>query len=208
MSINIAAVMVKHPQLGKVKTRLSEITGAEKALQVYTHLLENLEQNCLPKAVNSYLLGSFVTPENKVLEFQKMYETYNFYISQHGDNLGERMKHAFEHLFRKMHAEKGLLIGADIPHLNSSIIETAFSLLDSSDIVLGPTQDGGYYLIGMKSIHKELFKNISWGTKNVFETTIKICQKASLKYSLLDTLSDLDNAEDLELFPEIVKKMQ
>ncbi len=208
MSNNIVAVMAKHPQLSKVKTRLAETIGDKKALQVYKLLLESITENCIPTNNMSYQLGCFITPTEKMAEFKKLYNSFAFYSTQADGDLGVKMFHAFKTILENRKAEKALLIGADIPDLNSKIIENAFIQLSSNDIVLGPTDDGGYYLIGMKKSNKCLFENISWGSSLVLESTIQICQYNSLSVGQLETLSDLDREDDLELFPELVKKMQ
>ncbi len=206
--VNIVAVMAKHPELTKVKTRLAKSIGNEKALEVYKLLLDNLCDNCIPSKKNSFSLGCFLTPPKLIPEFQTLYDSFAFYNRQDGTDLGERMMNAFQNIFSTQNAEKAILIGADIPHLNRDIIEDAFKNLTTHDIVLGPTDDGGYFLIGMKKMYTELFKKITWGTDKVLDETLQVCKRFSLQVKLLETLSDLDNAEDLESYPEIVKKMQ
>ena len=208
MSNNYASVMVKYPQLSQVKTRLAKTIGDEKALEVYLLLLENVCNQCIPLDDLSYQLGCFITPIEKMAEFKKMYNKFSFYSPQKGKDLGARMRHAFDTLFENKKAEKALLIGADIPNLNSEIIENAFKVLSSHDIVVGPSDDGGYYLVGMKSVHICLFENIDWGSSTVLEETLQKCNKNSLSVAQLEVLSDLDREEDLKSFPEILKKMQ
>ena len=208
MSVNIASVMVKYPELNKVKTRLAESIGSDKALQVYQLLIENLSEKSLPTEENNYTFGSFVTPADKIVDFQFLYSNYAFYHKQDGNNLGERMFNAFLQMFTTQKADKAILIGADIPDLTNTIIEDAFMQLDYADIVLGPTTDGGYYLIGMKSVHKEIFENIDWGTSDVLNSTLNICRAISLEFKLLEILSDVDTYEDLQKFPEFINKMQ
>jgi len=81
------------------------------------------------------------------------------------------------------------------------IIMEAFAALDSADIVIGPAKDGGYYLIGMKAPHPEIFQNIPWSTDRVFEETMKAIEKLQLTSAKVMTLSDLDTADDYEQPP-------
>ena len=207
MSVNIAAVMAKQPELSKVKTRLAKTVGDEKALEVYKALLENLEENCTPDNHNSFKLGTFITPVDLIENFQKSYKKFDFYQPQSCGDLGKKMQDAFHTIFSKYNAEHAILVGVDIPDLNRDIIDTAFEELCSHDVVLGPTSDGGYYLIGMHQVHVELFSNINWGSASVFDQTKQICERLSLKTKVLQTLSDLDTEDDLVLFPKIMQKL-
>jgi rSAM/selenodomain-associated transferase 1 len=115
---------------------------------------------------------------------------------QKGNDLGERMHNSFEYAFLNKY-KKVIIIGSDCLDLNESIIKDAFRLLDNSDVVIGPAKDGGYYLLGMKSPHSCLFKNISWSTSQVLKQTLSICESQHLSYSLLSTLTDIDVENDL-----------
>ncbi len=115
-------------------------------------------------------------------------------------NLGDRIGAAFQTVFSKK--EKVIIIGSDCPEISTEIIEEAFDKLDLADVVIGPTYDGGYYLIGMKKYHASLFEDIAWSTEQVLtQTKAKITQEGLL-FTLLKTLSDLDYEEDLNKFPE------
>ena len=208
MQNNIVAVMAKHPELSKVKTRLAATVGDEKALEVYELLLENLCTQCQPRIDDTYKLGSFITPPTQIESFKEKYNNFEFYYPQIGNTLGEKMYNAFIYLVTDLQANKAMLIGADIPNLNANIIQIGCSKLYTHDIVLGPTDDGGYYLIGMKKVYSEIFENIRWGTSEVLSKTLKRCAKLSLSVYQLETLSDLDREEDLQKFPQIQNKMQ
>ncbi len=208
MSNNIVAVMAKHPELSQVKTRLAKTLGDLKALEVYKILLDNLCENCLPKQNNQYTLGAFITPTGSINDFQLLYNNFAFYNPQNGDNLGERMQNALQFIFSDLHADKAILIGADIPDLDRNIIDCAFDILSTNDVVIGPTDDGGYYLLGIHKVYSEMFQNIRWGTSTVLDQTLKNCKSLSLKTKQLQVLSDLDIQEDLKSFPQILSKMQ
>ncbi len=94
-------------------------------------------------------------------------------------------------------AEKAVLTGVDIPDINRDIIRDAFLRLENNDVVIGPAKDGGYYLIGMKAMHPEMFQRISWSTEHVFEETVMIIESMKLSYSTVRTLADVDRKEDI-----------
>ena len=116
---------------------------------------------------------------------------------QHGNDLGMRMFHAMSH--ELMHSDKVILIGSDCPQADQTYISQAFSSLDSNrDIILGPANDGGYFLIGAKRVSPALFKNVSWGTSNVLAETQLNINKLGLNAKVLDQLIDVDTVDDLK----------
>lgn len=124
-------------------------------------------------------------PESAFLKFR-----------QEGEDLGQRMQHAFETALHQ--AESAVIVGSDIPGLSSGIIETAFQQLETHDFVIGPARDGGYYLLGMKSLQPELFREISWSTSRVFADTVSRMERLGKSCALAPLLSDVDEAEDWE----------
>ncbi len=118
---------------------------------------------------------------------------------QHSGDLGSRMEHAFNEVLD--HEEKAVIIGSDCPEITSEIIEEAFYKLDLADVVMGPTYDGGYYLLGMKAKHSALFQDIAWSSDKVFDQTKQKIIEQGLLFTLLQKLSDLDYKEDLDKFP-------
>ena len=114
---------------------------------------------------------------------------------QSGEDLGERMYNAFKSGFQKGY-KKIIIIGSDIYDLNSETIEEAFAELENSDYVIGPAADGGYYLLGMKSISKEIFINKEWGTNSVLKDTLNNLRDKKVK--LLQIKNDIDVYEDLK----------
>jgi len=116
---------------------------------------------------------------------------------QKGKDLGEKMQNAFQTVFNNG-VSKTLIIGTDLPEISSEIINRSFELLNNNDIVIGPATDGGYYLLGMKNVYKELFTNLPWSTDKLFENTIDIINKLNLSISYLPRLSDIDTEEDLK----------
>lgn len=184
-------IFVKNPELGKVKTRLAATIGDEAALEVYLQLLEQTNR----------VTG--VLPMEKVIYYSQRIDDYDLFQShvyrkdvQEGDDLGDRMLNAFRKAFEDGH-ERVVIIGSDCYELTSEILLEAFSALDENDAVIGPAKDGGYYLLGMRSLHEAFFRNKKWSTENVILDTMLDIQQLSLSYHLLPTLSDVDHEEDL-----------
>ena len=120
------------------------------------------------------------------------------YMPQQGGHLGERMKNAFIEALA-MNFKRVVLIGSDIPNLPLEFIEEAFISLEKKDVVIGPSVDGGYYLIGFrdKKFYPRAFKGIPWSTERVFEETMKVFEHAGLTVHTLKTLRDIDTIQDL-----------
>jgi rSAM/selenodomain-associated transferase 1 len=136
----------------------------------------------------------FYDPPERLTDFEAWLPDGHL-IAQGGADIGERMDNAICDLLT-IGAEKAIITGADIPDLTSAIIMQAFAALDDADIVIGPAKDGGYYLIGMKSPHPEIFRDIPWSTGKVFEETMRKIEKLRLTCASITTLSDLDTVED------------
>ena len=117
---------------------------------------------------------------------------------QFGKDLGIRMQNAFKNGFDADY-KKVMIIGSDLYDLSSSTIDDAFHQLENNDVVIGPAEDGGYYLLGMKSLQKKVFENKNWGTETVREDTL--FDLTDKKVFLLPELNDIDVFEDIEYHP-------
>ncbi len=115
---------------------------------------------------------------------------------QSGNDLGERMCNAFNDIF-ELGYEKIIIIGTDCHELNPEILNNSFEKLDETDFVLGPANDGGYYLLGMKKLHEKVFQNKEWSTENVASETTDDIQKLGLSYFQTERLNDIDTEKDL-----------
>lgn len=188
---------MKFPEPGKVKTRIARVAGCDYATETYRHIAEKVFQNTLP-ADREYERIIFYTPESRERKFRSWLPGERL-IAQRGRDIGERMANAIRDLFYEG-ASKSVIAGVDIPELEAEIVREAFKKLGSADIVIGPATDGGYYLIGMKSLHREIFRNMLWSTEKVFKHTIHVIDSLKLKYETLITLSDVDTLEDLMKF--------
>lgn len=188
-------IFVKNPELGKVKTRLAKSIGDEQALAVYHKLLAHTKSVAEATPASRQLFYDTAV----VAEDEWSNDKFIKRVQADGD-LGARMRAAFEHCL--VDNEKVVIIGSDCPEISPEIIETAFRRLELADIVIGPALDGGYYLLGMKEQHPELFADMEWSTESVFEETLKRIQAKGLLYTQCPTLSDMDDIEDLNKFPE------
>jgi rSAM/selenodomain-associated transferase 1 len=120
---------------------------------------------------------------------------FHFMPQVEGD-LGIRIEAAFNYVFRQG-ARKAVIVASDVPDLSAEIIENAISALIGNDIVIGPTNDGGYYLLGMNRLHSDLFRGVTWSTTKVYDETLSIVEYLGLKVHSLRALDDIDTEEDL-----------
>lgn len=194
-------IFMRAPSPGKVKTRLARSLGDERAAEFYRlctdAALEEIGQ--LSGEVEKYI--SFAEPVNKY-EMRRL-AGLGFKVEfQEGDNLGQRLCNAFSRVL-KNGVRKVVIVASDVPDLSASIMKEAISGLDNSDVVIGPCYDGGYYLIGMKEMHKELFHGVSWGTERVCRQTLDVAEKNGLTVRQLPILIDIDTEADLQRWSEV-----
>lgn len=183
-------LFIKNPVIGSVKTRLAETIGEELALQVYMDLMQKSCKETLAVSAERYLFYSkeIVKDNWSVEQFKKRLQAEG--------SLGFKMKSAFAEVVKKN--SKTIIIGSDCYDLTSRHIELAFKELDANDLVLGPANDGGYYLLGMKKFIPELFEGIAWSTELVMQQTLKKADQLDLKVKCLQELIDIDNIADLK----------
>lgn len=195
MSKDLVMVFTRNPELGKVKTRLAKTIGDTAALKVYTYLLNHTHNTLMQLNIDKAVYYSVAIRQDDIWDtshFQKHL--------QHGEDLGLRMQHAFETAF-KANYDKVIIIGSDLLDLKATHIQHALEALNTHDVVIGPAQDGGYYLMGMTTLHPKVFQNKNWGTDSVFHDTMQDLQ--NLDVLLLDELNDIDTFEDFKVYPEL-----
>jgi rSAM/selenodomain-associated transferase 1 len=197
MSKNLLLVFTRNPALGKVKTRLAKTVGDKRALEIYTFLLERTRDIAAKVTADKAVYYSVKIRENDIWDatiFQKYLQV--------GEDLGIRMLHAFKNGFETGY-EKVLIIGSDLYDLTAETIENAFIALENNEVVIGPAEDGGYYLLGMNSLEEKVFKNKDWGTETVRKDTLEDLKDK--KVFLLGELNDVDVFEDIEHHPSFQK---
>ncbi len=186
---NALIIFIKNPEKGKVKTRLAKTIGDDKALAIYKALLEHTRHIALSVNCSLHLFYSGYINQNdnwSANDFKKQ-------LQVQGD-LGYKMASAFRSVFQ--HHQKVVIIGSDCASLTPSIVQEAFTQLDHHDFVIGPAEDGGYYLLGMSSFQPHVFNHIAWSTETVFQQTVEHVNQLNASFSLLPMLSDIDREED------------
>jgi rSAM/selenodomain-associated transferase 1 len=190
-------VMAKAPLPGTVKTRLVPPLTQEQAAELYRALLlDQLRHLRTIGSVERYL--AFAPADAAAIMRELGGDDYR-YMSQRGAELGERMKDIFSDLWQRGH--KGIvLVGSDLPALPTQLICEAFERIagDERRVVLGPSRDGGYYLVGMNQATPEIFENMVWSHDQVLAQTAARLNALGVSFSMLPTWYDLDGIEDLE----------
>lgn len=189
---DVLLIFVKKPEEGQVKTRLAESIGDRRALEVYHQLLIITKRETREVPVDKQV---WYTPEvmNDDIWNTADYGKYK----QQGKDLGERMQFAFRQSFEKGY-QKAVIIGSDCPYITENIIRQAFAALDSNDLVIGPSADGGYYLLGMIAYHPYVFRDKEWSSSSVLDQTLNDAGKNDLSVMNLPVLNDIDTLEDLQ----------
>jgi len=188
-----SAVFAKRPEPGRVKTRLSPALPADLACDLYRAMLADALAAASACRADECWLAWAEAPGEKADDAPPAgFRTR----AQSGADLGERLTNAFGEWLQG-EADRTIIIGADCPDLDSVMIDRAFEALEETDLVLGPTRDGGYYLIGLRRAVPSLFRDVAWSTPNVFEQTLERARRASLSVETLPPLDDLDTPEDL-----------
>ena len=188
---------IKNPEKGKVKTRLAAAIGDRMAVKLYQRfLLEML----FTLNRGTFLFYLCYSPESPLSDLKDWLGDHYLYLAQSGEDLGERMKNGFLEAL-SMNFKRVVLIGSDIPDLPIEFIEEAFASLLEKDAVIGPSLDGGYYLIGFKNatFSPRAFEGIHWSTASVFEKTLSVLKQEGLTVHTLPPLRDIDTAEDLRI---------
>jgi len=189
---NALIIIAKYPEAGAVKTRLNGSMRDDDILRLYTHLLEqtilNLRQ--IP-GVDTYIA---YMPGTAKIYFSRFLTGL---VPLSPDDLGANMSHSFEVIFGKGH-RKAVLVGADIPGLSASIVLNAFDLLSDNDLVFGPAEDGGYYLVGMSKLIREVFENVTWSSEQTLRESLEQAGKSGYTAGYTKKLRDIDTIEDVK----------
>src|SRR5690606_1441691 len=187
---DLLMIFTRPPVLGKVKTRLAAEIGDEAALNIYNFLLGHTVS-----VTRDLELAKQVYYSEEIIANDIWYNDVYEKKLQRGNDLGERMQNAFEHGFSNGF-ENIIIIGSDLFDLCREDLEKAFGLLQDHDFVIGPAEDGGYYLLGMKRMLPQLFQNKAWGTSAVFQETLKDLREENVAY--LEYRNDVDIYDDIK----------
>ncbi len=185
-------IIAKYPDKDNVMTRLKGSLPDEKRLELYISLLKNT----IHKLKEISGVDTFIAyAPSKAHEYFSGFGLKLIPLPE-GD-LGKRMYHAFSKIFSEGY-QKAALVGVDIPELTSSIVLKAFELLIDNDIVFGPAKDGGYYLVGMKTLIKVLFEGVPWSSNQTLKKSMERAQQGGYSVALTEALSDMDTIEDVK----------
>lgn len=177
---------------------MAATVGNNKALEIYKTLVSKTLNALETVEADIYL---YFYPEID-WEFPHQHRFPLKRRVQVGVDLGEKMAMAFQGLLPLY--QKVLIIGSDCPYLTPELFNQAFSGLENHDFILGPSKDGGYYLLGMKKQNDYIFQNVTWSTNQVLTETIHKIKEADLTYCLLSTLADIDYEEDWLRYQETI----
>ncbi len=195
-------ILAKNPVKGNVKTRLAASTGDEKTLLIYQELLSKTFDVTKGIFSHKFVFYSNFVDDNDIWE-NNLYQKK----LQEGSTLGDKMKNAFKNLFAEGY-NRIVIIGTDCYELKTEDIQQAFSLLNHSEVVIGPASDGGYYLLGMSEFIPDVFDNIEWSTNKVFDQTMAVCKEMNTNVSLLRKLNDIDTIEDVKRQPALLNMLK
>jgi rSAM/selenodomain-associated transferase 1 len=199
-------IFAKAPVAGQVKTRLCPPLTPDEAASLHGSLVLDILERCQSlKGFDRILAG---TPSIHHPFFRAMEARFKLPVwDQTGHDLGARMAGAFQKAF-EMPYRSVMVIGTDIPGIDQSLLISAEKSLQDHEVVMGPTVDGGYYLLGMRSPSPGLFDNMPWSTDRIFTLTKQKVQAMGLSLALLPELRDLDTVEDLQIFIQDAKNRQ
>ena len=192
-------IFTRYPEPGKTKTRLIPVLGEEGAATLQRQMTEHkLAEVRKLQAFHPLSLEVHFAGGNEQL-MQDWLGSNIIYRRQSEGDIGCRMASAFQASFGAG-MNRVVLIGSDCPDLNAYLLAQAFQALEQHDLVLGPAQDGGYYLIGLHQLFPGLFTGISWSTAEVLQQTQSIAKRLELAVAYLPLLSDIDRPEDLSVW--------
>ncbi|MBI2821277.1 MAG: TIGR04282 family arsenosugar biosynthesis glycosyltransferase [Acidobacteria bacterium] len=188
------ALFARTPVPGRVKTRLQTVLTAEQALALHVACMEDLCEQLAPLA-GTFEIFLFQSEPGALPERCRRYPAR----LQAGAGLGERMERAAESLLKAGHPAV-IFLGTDLPHLDPARLAETLCALQRCQVVIGPTRDGGYYLLALKRLYRELFCDIEWGSSSVLAETLRRLQRVDVAFEMLPVDFDLDVPEDLKRF--------
>ena len=187
---NTLILFTKTPQICRVKTRLWPHLNHRECLRLHRSLIQNIvKQLSNQRKYNFILYATDNKLKNPLLRLTSK--------KQYGCDLGQRMLNALNNELKR--SRNVVLIGSDCVEFSQTYIGNAFNQLEAGhDIVLGPTNDGGYCLVGMKKPNKFLFENIAWSTPDVMQESLRAASKKNKNIHLLERMNDIDTIDDLK----------
>lgn len=185
---------VKHPTPGKVKTRLAATVGAQRAVEIYRQMVQHVASD-LPEGIATRVMFDPVEQEHSVKQWLMQFLPQAEFLPQASGDLGQRLEHAFARAFAD-DWEEVAVIGSDCVELTPAIFDAAWSALADGDAAIGPTADGGYYLLALRRPAPALFESITWSSDSVLRETLARAAAQKLRVHLLPKLHDVDTEDD------------
>ncbi len=205
MADTALAVVARYPEAGKTKTRLARAIGAQEAADLYRVFLTDLARRFAGPDID--LHWAFTPPQ---VDYAAFVATLAPALAQHmtcfpqqGADFNTRLHNVFKWTSARKYSST-VLIGSDSPHISSVVVAQARCALNEADVVLGPADDGGYYLIAMREPY-DVFSGIPMSTDVVLQMTIELAQRQGLSVRLLDTLFDIDEMPDLQRLAQLLE---
>jgi uncharacterized protein len=194
-------IMAKAPRLGYVKTRLADSLSMEAVTELYECLLD--DTIALAQTLNNVEI-TILCPAPDVQELSRSAGKAMRVVAQKGEGLAAGLDSVFSQF--ATHGQRVIAFNSDSPHLPATVLETAFDALETCDLVVGPTHDGGYYLVGARRAHPDLFINDGMGTTNALQALLRRAKVLGLSISLTDRFYDIDELTDLRQIAEELRK--
>lgn len=188
-------IMAKEPRVGSTKTRLCPPLTFEEAAKFYEALL--LDTIELASSLDKIDLAVAVTPPDSVPYFEQVSPEDTILVPVDCEDIGQCLNIVLAHLLR-MGYSKAMALNSDGPSLPGEYIRQAVTRLENHDLVFGPSEDGGYYLVGLKETCDQVFTDIDWSTSRVLKQSLKKCERLELQVDLLLPWYDVDTAKDIE----------
>lgn len=207
MKPNAYIIFTKIPEAGFVKTRLMPDYSDQEAATLQQRMLvqlinisEQIDDDCQVFLI--YYAQDHATEKQFLAQLPEQIKVF----SQTGETIGSKMSIAIQKV-QKLGFQKVVLTGSDIPQLNGEIIKHAFEQLESSQLVIGPSLDGGYYLFGTNKLDPEpyLTADISWSTSSVYDSTLDLIKGSGVKFAVAKTLVDVDYSKDFDQVKEYLE---
>jgi len=196
-TVNAIIVFARLPVKGKVKTRLAKELGIDFATSFYKVCAEHTFDEILELKNTGITPFLFFSEESEFDEIKNWSGNKFRYFPQQGRDLGERMLNAFNKIFDAGY-KNIIIVGTDAPGITAELINDALDHLKSYNCVIGPTDDGGYYLMGLNSSLDYLFKEMEWSTNSVFSKTLERLKQNNQSYYVMEKMNDIDTKKDLQ----------
>ncbi|MDR1774662.1 MAG: TIGR04282 family arsenosugar biosynthesis glycosyltransferase [Clostridioides sp.] len=197
-------IFTRVPVAGYTKTRLMPFLSGDECERLHTAFIKDIAKIC--STVNAEPIVCYKTEKNAKIDIKTLIKS-KYYFLQEGESLGDKMRNAFEKVF-SLGYEKIVLIGTDIPQITENIINNSFEKLENNDIVINPTVDGGYYLVGMRRFIPWIFEVEHYGISTVFEETVTKIREKNISICIGEKCMDIDTKEDFLKLHEEIKFIQ